>query len=114
AVWQSVSTLHAARHAVALAHFTPPGQAAGTPGVHVPAPLQEPAGVSWPLLHDAVPHEVPPPGNTQAPEPSQPVAPQVPPAQAAAQQLPVPFTPQAPLVHWALPVQLAPLGLSWQ
>ncbi len=113
--WQSVSLAHAARHAVALAHLRPPGQAAATPGAHTPVPSQEAAVVSWPLLHDAVPHEVPLPGYTQAPETVQPVAPQAPPAvQAAAQQLPEPFTPQAPLLHCASPVQVAPLGLSWQ
>jgi hypothetical protein len=57
--WQSPSVAQEARHAVALAHFTPPAQADVVPLLHMPFPLHVPAVVSCPLEHAAAPQVMP-------------------------------------------------------
>jgi hypothetical protein len=57
--WQSPSVVQVPRHAVALAHFTPPVHAVVVPLLHMPLPLHMPAVVSCPLEHEAAPHAVP-------------------------------------------------------
>ena len=105
-----MSALHAVLHDVASAQMKPPAHAALTPAAHEPARHVE-ACVSIEPVQDAGAHVVDEEGKTHAPDVSQPVAPQVLPTgeHAAAQQLPVPETPQTPLVHWASPEQTAPL-----
>ncbi len=67
-------------HAVTLAHTKLPAQGAAAPAVpQLPVPVQAAAGVSWPLLHDAVPQVVVLPGKTHAPVESQSSAPHAPP-----------------------------------
>ncbi len=92
---------HPVRHAVALAQTRLPGHGAGLPVPHVPDPSQT-GLVSVLPEHDTAPHDVDDDGKTQAPLALQSVAPQVVPVglQAAEQQwVPVPETPQTPLVH---------------
>jgi hypothetical protein len=75
-------------------------QPIGVPPLHVPVPLQLPAGVNTVPEQDALPQEVLPVGYWQAPTPSHPDAPQRPPiVQAAEQQLPLPLIPQTLLLH---------------
>jgi hypothetical protein len=100
-------------HVVAFAHTRPPAHGVGSPGEHVPDPLHVEV-VSSPFEHD-VPHVVPLLGNTHAPVVAlHPVAPHAPPIgeQAAAQQSPVPETPQTMLVHASF-VEHAPAATRW-
>ena len=90
-------------------HAVPPalhekfeGQAEPVPGVQPPALLQvpAPAGVNVEPVQVAAPHVVELVGYVHAPPLVQAVAPHVPPVtHAVVQQLPVPETPHAPLVH---------------
>jgi hypothetical protein len=99
-------------HDVALAQTKPPGHGVGTPALHVPAPLHEPAGVSTPFVHEATPQLVPAEGNTHAPVALQSLAPHVPPAglQVVAQQcVPAPDGPHTPLTHWSFAPHVMPV-----
>jgi hypothetical protein len=74
---QSLLEAHAVLHAVGLAQTKPPWQAAVTPATHAPLPLQAPALVSWPLLHDAPPQGIPEATCSHTPPAAQlPVSPQ--------------------------------------
>ncbi len=85
------------------------GQATPPLETQVPVPLQALA-VSVPPLHELMPQDVAAAGYWHAPLVSQAVAPQIrsPVVQAALQQLPVPFTPQAPEPHESFSVHAVP------
>jgi hypothetical protein len=101
---------HDVAHATALAHAKLPVHAvAAPPGLHVPSPLQVPAGVSIAFAQDAG-HGALTPGNSHTPPTPHPVAPHAPAVgvHASVQQLPVPVTPHRPLVHSSSPAHAAP------
>ena len=91
-----------------LAQLRPLAHAVAVPAVQAPALLHA-LSVSRLPLHVGVPHAVLEPGYWQAPEPSQPVVPQVLPVMQAPEQHAL-LTPQMPDVHWSGAVQ-APLAL---
>jgi hypothetical protein len=98
---QSAPTSHSVLHEVPSAQTKPPAHGAAVPGTHVPPPSQAPAGVSIAFAHMGAPHVVPLVGYTQAPVPSQSVAPHVPPVvQPAEQQSPFPLAPHTFDAHW--------------
>jgi hypothetical protein len=75
--WQSLSAAHAVLQVGTMAQMKPPAQPIALPALHEPIPSQEDE-VSWPPLHDGVPHGVPARGFLHPPLPSQvPSLPQV-------------------------------------